>query len=116
MTRTLLALIGLACVLFLSVGWFMGWYTYTREDGKLTFLIFTDRVEDGLKKIKDGAVNLKNSAAKALTKPEDAPKNPPATGLSYLFGPAAAPQQPTTAPATPTGLPPANLPMPQGGR
>ena len=114
MFRSLLALIGLAFVLVLSVGWFMGWYSYTREDGKLTFLIFTDRVEEGLQKIKDGAVNLKNSAAKALTKPDDAPKNPPATGLSYLFGPAAAPQQST--PATPTGLPPASLPMPQGGR
>jgi len=101
MFRNLFALIGLAFVLFLGVGYFMKWYTYSRTDGKLTFLIFTDKVEEGLQNFKDSAVN-------ALTKKEDDKSKQEATGLSSLFGPAAA--APKSAPM------PGSLQLPSGGR
>ena len=102
MIRNVLALIGLAFVLFVTVGFAMKWYTFSRESGKLTINIFTDKVEEGLGKIKDGAVDLKDNLSKALTKPDAEP-----SGLTHLFGPAAAPK-----PAP--GLPSASLPMPPG--
>lgn len=91
MFRNLFALIGFAMVLFLIVGGFTGWYTYTREDGKLTLLIFTDKVEEGLS-------NFKNKAVKALTKPEDEGTKQKADALTNLFGPAAAPKAATPQP------------------
>lgn len=108
MIRNLLALIGLAFVLFVVVGFAMKWYTFSRVDGKLTVNIFTDKVEEGLGKIRDGAVEFKDNLGKALTKPDDDSKQSD-TGLRSIFGPAA-----TTTPAT--GSPPASLSLPNGGR
>jgi hypothetical protein len=101
MFRNLLALIGLAFVLFVVVGFAMKWYTFSRESGKLTILIFTDKVEDGLGKIRDGAVELKDNLGKALTKPNEEKEKD-------FFG---LPRTPTT-----NGGTPASLPMPMGGR
>ena len=112
MFRSLLALIGLAFVLFVVVGFAMKWYTFSRVDGKLTVNIFTDKVEEGLGKIRDGAVEFKDNLGKALTKPGDESK-PTDTGLRSIFGPAAAPRTPDT---VPSGSAPASLPMPNGGR
>lgn len=105
MFRNLLALIGLAFVLFVIVGFTMKWYTFSREEGKLTVHIFTDRVEEGLGKIRDGAVELKDNLGKALTKPSEETK-PSDSGLQSIFGPAAAPRTPAGPPApTPTPAP-----------
>jgi hypothetical protein len=110
MFRNLFALIGLAFVLFVVVGFTMKWYTFSREDGKLTIHIFTDKVEEGLKDIKNKAVDLGSNFSKALTKPEDTtPKQPEPVSFGGLF-------TPTPKAAQPTGLPPASLPMPTGGR
>ena len=98
MFRNLFALIGLALVLFLIVGRVMNWYSYTREDGKLTLLIFTDKVEEGLS-------NFKNKAVKALTKPDDEPSKQKVDALTNLFGPAAAPQVPAQPNTQSTQLP-----------
>ena len=98
MFRNLFALIGLAFVLFLGVGYFMKWYTYSRTDGKLTFLIFTDKVEEGLQKFKDSAVN-------ALTKKEDDKSKQEPASFGGLFTPS-----PTPAPM------PGSLQLPNGGR
>lgn len=106
MIRNLLALIGLAFVLFVVVGFAMKWYTFSRESGKLTILIFTDKVEDGLGKIRDGAAELGDNLGKALTKPSDE-KKPEATGPAGLFG---LPAKPASAP----GTTPASLSMPGG--
>lgn len=104
MIKNLLALIGLAFVLFVVVGFFAKWYTFSREDGKLTVLIFTDKVEKGLQEFKDSAVN-------ALTKPSDE-KKAETSGPSGLFGWSGKPAAPAPAP----GGTPASLPMPPGGR
>jgi hypothetical protein len=115
MIRNLLALIGLAFVLFVIVGKVMGWYTYSRQDGKLTLNIFTDKVEEGLQQIKDNAV-------KALTKPDDATKTaqPPQEekGLRSIFGPAVPRTQPQQSqpPANQTSGIPASLQLPASGR
>ena len=106
MFRNLLALIGLAFVLFVVVGFTMKWYTFSREEGKLTVHIFTDKVEEGLQKIKDGAIEFKDNATKALTKPEGEKAKQESGSFGGLF-------TPTQKPAQPTGLPPASLPMPR---
>ncbi len=102
MFRNLFALIGLAFVLFLGVGYVMKWYTYSRTDGKLTFLIFTDKVEEGLQNFKDSAVN-------ALSKKEDDKAKPEPASFGGFF-------TPTPKPTQPTGRPIADTPMPNGGR
>ncbi len=108
MFRNLFALIGLAFVLFVVVGFTMKWYTFSREEGKLTVHIFTDKVGEGLKDIKNKAVDLGNNFSKALTKSEDDKSKQEATGLSSLFGPAAAAPKPAPMPGS--------LQLPDGGR
>jgi len=103
MFRNLLALIGLAFVLFVVVGFTMKWYTFSREDGKLTVHIFTDKVEEGLQKIKDGAIEFKDNATKALSKPKDEKAKAEPAPFGGFFGPAAAAPKPNT---NSTQLPP----------
>lgn len=124
MFRLLLALIGLAFVLFTGVGYFMKWYTVGRVDGNIVITVFPAKVEEGIEKIKNGAGELFDKGKAALTKPEDDKAKPrdEQSGLGHLFGPSPQPKPQGQQPQPPLGnntfnsLPPASLSMPLEGR
>ena len=99
MFKNILALIGLAAVLFLSIGYFQKWYVLTWGQGHLNLSVDTDKVGKG---IEDG----KEALRKALTKPDETPPQEP--GLNSFFSPKPA--------ALPQPAPGSSLQLPRNGQ
>lgn len=81
--RNLLALIGFVVVLFFTVGYFRGWYTFdmtTGTDGKTNVNIGVDRNKVG-NDIHEGVNKAGETIEKLKTKPATDPQVQPAAGV-----------------------------------
>jgi hypothetical protein len=95
--RNLLALIGLAVVVFLGAGYYLGWYkldTSTGLNGKqhISFEVDTKKIaadsKDGLEKAKDKAGDLVDNLKKDQSEGTSQPTGPHLPSPSGLFAPA----------------------------
>ena len=89
--RNLLALIGLAVVVFFGAGWYFGWYAFNVErgsDGKLKILgdVDTNKIAEDAKKLSERVGQIANETP--ATKPQTDDKKP----LEGLVGPPTPPQ------------------------
>lgn len=67
--RNLLALIGAVVVLFVGLGWYLGWYSFTLSPGtegkqRLQVDVDTKKITDDAKKVGQAANNVIQSATK----------------------------------------------------
>lgn len=74
--RNLLALIGLAVVLFFGLGWYFGWYTLTVEsegDGRkrIQFDVDTNKIGEDGQQFKNKVGTLLQNGERAAPKPGD---------------------------------------------
>jgi hypothetical protein len=97
--RNLLALIGLAVVVFLGAGYYLGWYTLDTSTGlngkqHISFEVDTKKIaadsKEGLEKAKDKAGDIVDNLKKDQSEAGNTPSGPHLPSPSGLFAPAKA--------------------------